>query len=81
MQVWLAAALMGDSVLVHGGAEWTFEPGCWGNDVEGVVYMANLASRTWSTIQPVVGAHVPRMRAGAAYTMCGREFLIYGGQL
>jgi len=78
-RVWLSALVMGDRLVVYGGALWTFNSSCWGNDSPGTVWTCNLPDASWSRIQPPSSAPAPQMRAGAVTAMCGKHLLVYGG--
>jgi len=77
-RVWLAALVIGDSLIVYGGAEWTFDASCWGNDSPGAVWSCDLLTATWSCVRPQQ-ASLPQCRVGAITTLCGKHLFVHGG--
>eukprot|EP00933_Yihiella_yeosuensis_P045949 TRINITY_DN41389_c0_g1_i1.p1 TRINITY_DN41389_c0_g1~~TRINITY_DN41389_c0_g1_i1.p1 ORF type:complete len:526 (+),score=64.38 TRINITY_DN41389_c0_g1_i1:63-1640(+) len=77
-RVWLRGARCGDVLLVYGGAEWRFDPGCWGNDTPGTVWALHVEALRWERLA-LTGCLRPPLRVCPAMAMCGCHLLVYGG--
>jgi len=76
-RVWASAVTIGNQVLLYGGALWTFDSSCWGNDRPGTVWVCNMHTHTWSRLD--TSDLKPPMRVGAITAICGNHLLVYGG--